>query len=113
MDLFVLPSFTEGLPVVLLEVFAFEKCVIASDVGGVPELVKHGESGILVKQGSEKELCQAILSMFREPDARKRMGKSARQSLEREFSLEVRKSEILDFYRKIINHKSPVMSGSA
>jgi glycosyltransferase involved in cell wall biosynthesis len=66
MDIFVLPSLHEGIPMVLLEALALGKPVIASSVGGVPEVVSHGKTGLLVKPGSAKELVQSMTLLIRE-----------------------------------------------
>lgn len=60
MDIFVLPSITEGLPLTILEAMAFSLPVVATSVGGVPEIIKHGECGLLIKPGNHKELASKI-----------------------------------------------------
>lgn len=62
LDLFALPSFTEGLPVVVLEAFASSVPVVATAVGGTPEVVRDGENGLLVPSGNRKALAAAIMS---------------------------------------------------
>jgi glycosyltransferase involved in cell wall biosynthesis len=77
-DLFVHASLTEGFPNAVLEAMAMGKPVVATDVGGVPELVLHGETGLLVPSGDEGALTQALLRLLGDPEARRRMGDAGR-----------------------------------
>ncbi len=63
-ELFILPSRWEGMPNAVLEAMAAGKPVVATEVGGVPELVLHGETGILVPPGDTDALAQAILDLL-------------------------------------------------
>ena len=86
-DAFVLPSFSEGLPVVLMEAMAAGKPVIATRVGGVSELVEDGISGFLVPPGDVESLAQSICQIADDPDLRKRMGEAGRAMVRREFDV--------------------------
>jgi glycosyltransferase involved in cell wall biosynthesis len=77
MDVFVLPSLTEGTPISLLEAMAYGVPVIASAVGGVPQVIKHGESGILVSPGKAEEISNAVLALFKDPAARRKLAQNA------------------------------------
>lgn len=85
MDLLVLPSFTEGMPVSILEAFAWEKPVVASRVGGVPEVVEHGVSGLLVEPGDAEALAAAIGELIADPDRARRMGEVAGRRVRERF----------------------------
>jgi glycosyltransferase involved in cell wall biosynthesis len=85
-DLFVLPSFYEGLPLVALEAMAAGKAVIASAVGGTDEAVQDGVTGLLVPAGDADALASAILSLLEQPDRALRMGVAGRTLVERQFS---------------------------
>jgi len=78
-DVFLLPSEWEGVPLTVLEAMAAGKPVIATAVGGVPELVKDGVSGILVPSRNHGALAKAILCLAKDPDLRQRMGKAGQQ----------------------------------
>lgn len=73
-DVFVLPSWIEGLPVTVLEAMAAGKPVVATSVGGVPELVMEGETGLLVPPRDPERLAEAIADLLHHPDVAHRMG---------------------------------------
>src|SRR2546423_244617 len=87
-DLFCLPSFIEGLPVVLIEAMAMRLPVVATRVGGIPELVEDGTEGLLVAPGRADELAAAIARLARDPDLRVQMGEAGRRKVEMEFDVE-------------------------
>lgn len=72
-DIFILPSRSEGVPHVVLEAMARGVPVVATNVGGIPTVVRHGENGLLVKVGSEDDLAQAIFSLLDDAELRKRL----------------------------------------
>lgn len=86
-DLFVLPSFAEGVPVVLMEAMASHVPVIATRIAGVPELVAHGTSGLLVAPGDAEGLRDAIKALIDDPGRRQRMGLEGRAKVEAEFNI--------------------------
>jgi sugar transferase (PEP-CTERM/EpsH1 system associated) len=87
-DCFVLPSLAEGISNTILEAMATGLPVIASDVGGNPELVVHGVTGQLVPAGDVEALAEAMLALWRNRGAAGTLGRAARQAVERRFSLE-------------------------
>lgn len=97
MDIFVLPSISEGLPLAALEAMANEKPVIATDVGGIPEVVIDGTSGFLVPSKTPEVLAEKILLLLANRDLSLRLGKEGRVRVEKEFSLKkmIRKYEKL------------------
>ena len=74
MRFLVLPSLTEGMPVVILEAFAAGKAVIASRVGGIPEIVSHGINGLLVEPGNVEQLADAMTQMVNDDEMIRQMG---------------------------------------
>ncbi|HUP71166.1 MAG TPA: glycosyltransferase [Acidimicrobiales bacterium] len=82
------PSRSEGLPNVVLEAMATGTVVVASRVGGVPELVEDGVSGLLVAPGDTTELARALVLVLGDPDACEQWGSAARQRVERDFTPE-------------------------
>jgi glycosyltransferase involved in cell wall biosynthesis len=87
-DIFVLPSFAEGVPVVLMEAMASGLPVISTQVAGVPELVAHGESGLLVPPGDTQSLSEAILTLASNAKLRTDMGANGRAKVEAEFDVD-------------------------
>jgi glycosyltransferase involved in cell wall biosynthesis len=86
LDLMVLPSYTEGLPNVVLEAFAAGVPVVASAVGGTPEVVEDGVSGYLVPPGDPDILAQRILDVLASEERRKAMGRCGRQRVREQFT---------------------------
>jgi glycosyltransferase involved in cell wall biosynthesis len=97
MDLFVLPSLSEGLPVSLLEAMAAGKPVIATQVGGNPEVVIEAETGFLVPAGDPVSLSERIISLLRNPNLAERMGEAGRSRVEKDFGL----NAMLEKYQQI------------
>jgi colanic acid/amylovoran biosynthesis glycosyltransferase len=88
-DVFCLPSFAEGVPVVLMEAMAMGLPVVASRVMGVPELVEHGASGLLVPPARPDLLADALQRLAVDPTLRRRMGEAGRAAVARRFDPEV------------------------
>lgn len=82
-DIFVFPSIVEGMPLVILEAMAAGNPVISTqDVGAIPELIQHGETGILVEKQNPEVLANTIISLIENPSLRQRLGRAARQRFE-------------------------------
>ncbi|UZD91703.1 glycosyltransferase family 4 protein [Cognatishimia activa] len=80
-DIFVLPSFAEGVPVVLMEAMATERPVITTQIAGIPELVENGVDGFLVPPGNTAALTEALKSLCADTKLQVKMGKSGRQKV--------------------------------
>jgi len=87
-DLFVLPSFWEGLPYSVIEACSCGRAIVATDVGGIREIIENNVSGILVPPRSEEGLLNAIEFCLNNRDIAKKMGMHARQTYEKKFNLE-------------------------
>jgi glycosyltransferase involved in cell wall biosynthesis len=86
--IFVLPSYAEGLPMAILEAMSYGLPVITTPVGGVPAVVSHGQTGLLVNAGAVESLASAISDLLSDASARARLGRAARAIVSREYSLE-------------------------
>lgn len=86
-DIFVLPSLQENLPNTVMEAMSCGTPCIAFDVGGVGDLISHGENGYLAKACSQHELAEGIMWMLSDPDRRAVMGHRARQTIESGFAI--------------------------
>lgn len=87
-DLFVLPSRTEAFPNGVLEAMAAALPVVASNVGGIPELISNDQNGVLVPVADEDALAAAIVSLMREPDRANRLASAARSTIEARYSFD-------------------------
>jgi glycosyltransferase involved in cell wall biosynthesis len=98
-DVFVLATESEGLPMSVLEAMAAGLPVVASAVGGVPEVVRDGETGALVPPRDSAALAEALGRIVADPALRDRLGEAGRQRVQSEFSLERFEREHLELYR--------------
>lgn len=86
-DIFVLPSFAEGLPVVLMEAMAMEIPCITTAITGIPELIQHDQDGLLVAAADSKGLRQAIEKLVNDPLLRKQLGQAGRLKVLSDYDL--------------------------
>jgi glycosyltransferase involved in cell wall biosynthesis len=100
-DLAVLPSYTEGLPNVVLEANAAGVPVVATAVGGTPECIINGETGVLVPAGQPEPLVSSITSLLRDPAKRRRMGDAGRDHVRDEFSFAQQANGYLKLFAKL------------
>jgi glycosyltransferase involved in cell wall biosynthesis len=101
-DIFIMPSHYEGTPVALLEAAALARPIIATRVGGIGELVEHEKEALLVEAANPNAIAQAILRLTRDPKWARQLGRSARERVEREFSLPALVDATLATYRKAL-----------
>lgn len=101
LDVYVLSSRYEGLPLAVLEAMAAGLPVVATDVGGVREAVVDGQTGVLVPAGDPVALAGAILELLRDPDRARALGRAGRQRAEAEFDAELMASRVTELYREI------------
>ena len=86
MNVFVLPSLSEGIPMALLEAMALGVPVVATAVGGVPEVVRHRVNGLLVHSGDDRALADACVALTFDRDLAERLSANGRRTIEEAFS---------------------------
>jgi len=101
LDIFVLPSRSEGTCLALLEAMASRKPIVATDVGGTPYVLGHNESGLLVPAEQPKALTQAMLTLLNDKELAMQLGDNAKEVVETRFSLNAMVSQYSDLYRDI------------
>lgn len=106
-DLVVLASRREGLPLVLLEAMAMGRPVVATTVGGTPEVVLDGETGLLVPPGDWRALADAIVRVLSDTERARRMGEAGRQVVEERFRLSQMVGRIDSMYSELLAARGP------
>jgi glycosyltransferase involved in cell wall biosynthesis len=102
-DIFVLPSATEGLSNALLEAMAVGLPVVATSVGGAPDLIKDGENGWLIPADDVGALSSAINTLLIEENLRRSLGESARQIIIEQYALRVVADRLRSLYDSILS----------
>ena len=108
LDVFVLSSTTESFPNAVLEAMAARKPVVATRVGGTPELVEDGVSGYLVPVGDSAAMGQRIAELLHDPAKRRAMGEAGRARAEREFTPARMRQKLEELYDRLLREKKPV-----
>jgi len=101
-DLFVITSFSEGLPIVLLEAMRSGVPIVGTCVGGIPEALDNGKCGVLVNAGNEQELAHAIVKLSNAPGMRAQLSMAAKHRVAQEFSVQQMEQGYRTVYEKIL-----------
>jgi len=104
-DIYVMPSRTEGTPVALLEAAVLEKPIVASNIGGIPELVSNEEQALLVEVGNIEALSHALLRVSGDVELAHRLGVQAKRRVEESFSLSTQAQASAETYIKAWGNK--------
>lgn len=100
-DIFCLPSHWEGLPLSLLEAMAAGSAIVATTVGDIPEVLEHGDVGILIEPQQPAQLADALRRLLDDPQERARLGTVARERVRRDFDRSAMARRILEIYREL------------
>jgi glycosyltransferase involved in cell wall biosynthesis len=101
LDVFVLPSWIEGMPITVLEAMAHRKPVVATPVGGTPELVVDGETGLLVPPRDPEALAEALRSLVADPERARRLGEAGYARVAERFTVERMTTRVLEVYDEV------------
>jgi glycosyltransferase involved in cell wall biosynthesis len=101
LDVVVLPSWLEGMPLVLLEAMAHARPVVATPVGGTPEVVVDGETGLLVPPRDPEALAGAIRRLIEDPALARRLGEAGYERVRAEFSVEAMTARVLGIWDEV------------
>lgn len=101
-EVFALPSHSEGSPNVLLEAMAANLPIVATAVGGVPEMVEHNESALLVPPNDPSALAAAIATLLTDKDLAQRLAKDASSLVETQYNPETYARSLLEIYSEVI-----------
>jgi colanic acid/amylovoran biosynthesis glycosyltransferase len=99
-DLFVLASFAEGVPVVLMEAMAMEIPCVSTNITGIPELIRNGIDGMLVPPSDDRELVNAIKTLMDDPELRERLGRSGRERVIEKYNLSKNTEYLAGIFRR-------------
>lgn len=99
-----MPSFSEGMPLSLLEAMASEKAVVASNVGGIPEIIANGKNGILVESHSTEVLIKAILMLLKNKETQKKFGENARKTVLKNYDIRKSAEKNVIIYKNLIKY---------
>ena len=102
MDLYLMTSQFEGLPIALLEAMTLAKPVVATAVGGIPEVVTDGVEGRLAPAGAMDQLAQAVLTLLADPAQRQRMGQQGAAKVAAHYHIKARVAAIEEVYTTIL-----------
>jgi glycosyltransferase involved in cell wall biosynthesis len=105
LDIFALSSETEGIPVSLLEAMAAEKPVVATAVGGNPQVINHGQNGLLVSPLDPASLARAILTLMEDGRLSRSIAREGYQTIKERFSACVISKQYLALYGDLLEKK--------
>jgi glycosyltransferase involved in cell wall biosynthesis len=105
MDVFLISSAFEGLPVALLEAMSMQCGIVATSIGGIPEVVRHGTNGLLVPAKQPALLAAAVLQMIKSSDLRAACGDAARHTVTQSFSLQAMIQQLESTYVEVVKEQ--------
>lgn len=101
-DIFFLPSYTEAMPMSILEAMGYGLPIVSTNVGGIPRLVSNGQNGYLYEPGDAKNMADAIVKLLSDDDLRVSFGQESRNIIKKQYSLDVHLDKIEKIYEMIL-----------
>lgn len=101
-DLFVFPTYFEGQPVSVLEAMAYQCGIVATRVGGIPQMIEQEQTGMLIEPKDPEGLKSALQKLLSDPELCERLGKNARAKVQKEFSIEKSLQELIKIYQQLV-----------
>jgi glycosyltransferase involved in cell wall biosynthesis len=106
LDVLVCPSHVEPFGINLIEGMACAVAVVGTRVGGIPEVIEEGVTGLLVPPKAPQALAEAVGRLLRNPDLRRTMGQAGRQRVLARFTVQKHTAEVVEVYRRVAGHRS-------
>lgn len=106
-DVFVIPSLQDNLPNTAVEALACGLPTIGSNVGGIPEVVRNGETGLVFPPGDSRSLREGMAALLAEPERRESMAKVSRRIALEEYSLQLQAQRYEALYQKLLDVAPP------
>ena len=97
-DLFIHPSISEGFGMTIIEAMSFGIPVVASNVGGIPDIIVHGYNGLLAEPGDSQSLCENILQLIESKELREYLSKNGRETVKKKYSLNNYVDRLISLY---------------
>ncbi len=101
-DLFVFPTYFEGQPVSVLEAMAYQCGIVATNVGGIPQMIEPEQTGLLIEPKDPEGLKAALQKLLSDPGLCERLGKNAGAKVQKEFSIEKSLQELIKIYQQLL-----------
>jgi glycosyltransferase involved in cell wall biosynthesis len=102
LDLYVHPALMEGFGIAVVEAMAMGKAVVATTTGGLPEVVAHGETGLLVPPGDIESLAATVVSLLEDRIRREQMGRNGKARAHEQFSLDKSVAQVVQLYGEVL-----------
>lgn len=101
-DLFVLPTLIDALPTVLIEALAAERPIVASNVGGIPEIIENNVNGRLIPSGEPAELAAACIQVLEDENLARQFTLAGRQKVQQQFDVKVQAQKLIEIYEGLL-----------
>jgi glycosyltransferase involved in cell wall biosynthesis len=102
-DIFILPSYTEGLPIAMLEAMASKLPIISTTVGAIPEIIQDNKNGYLITPGDYENLAEKIIILAKDQNLRKRMGANNLRKMHQEYDMNNINKKLLKIYKNLLS----------